>query len=128
MVKIQKVYILLTLLVLISACSRMNYHLPKGPVNTLELKDGTYIGEAKWTPVYVKAEVTIKDNAILDIVILKHRHGPSKSFSGQEVIPKIMETQSTQVDVVSGATISSRVITSAVQDAVNKAGVSPLSR
>jgi uncharacterized protein with FMN-binding domain len=103
------------------SCSTMNYNLPKGPIHDLVLKDGTYIGEATWRPVFVRAEVTIKDNKIADIKILKHRHGPSKKFKATGIIPRIIEAQSTQVDAISGATYSSKVISSAVQDAVNKA-------
>jgi len=114
-------FILIILLFFTASCSRMNYHIPKGPVNALALKDGTFIGEAKWTPVYVKLEVTIKDNTIVAINIIKHRHGPRKRFEAGDIIPKIIQTQSTQVEAVTGATYSSRVIAGAVQDALNKA-------
>jgi len=91
-----------------------------GPIPKNILKDGTYDGIAKKGPVKVLAEVTIKNKSITKIELLEHRTW--KGRAAENIIPdRIIDEQSTSVDAVSGATISSRVIMNAVEDAIQKA-------
>ena len=84
------------------------------------LKDGTYDGIAKEGPVKVLAEVTIKNQSITKIELIEHRTW--KGRAAENIIPdRIIDEQSTSVDAVSGATISSRVIMNAVEVAIQKA-------
>ena len=119
--------ILITCLSLfVFSCSSLNFDIPKGPFDTKGIKDGTYTGKATWRRVnYAEVEIEVENNKIVDIQILKHRHGPKKAYNAEGIIPRILEQQSTQVDVISGATYSSKVICAAVQDAINNAGTSP---
>lgn len=91
-----------------------------GPVPRTKLKDGTYSGTAANGPVKVKAEVTINNQNIKDIKLIEHRTWKGRAAEG--IIPnRIIEAQSTRVDAVSGATLSSVAIMNAVEDAVQKA-------
>lgn len=91
-----------------------------GPVPPHVLKDGIYSGEAKNGPVKVEAEVTIQNQRIAGIRLKKHRNWKGKA--AEDTIPqKIIDEQSTRVDVVSGATASSTAIMNAVDAAVQKA-------
>jgi len=84
------------------------------------LADGLYQGAAREGPVNVVAEVTIRDRRITAIELL--RHWNMKGGPAEQVVPdRIIAAQSTEVDAVTGATASSRVIMNAVQDAVRKA-------
>ena len=91
------------------------------PVEPEGLKDGVYEGEYKKGINKVVVKVTIYDGRIAEIELVKH----TASWIGKkanEIIPqRIVEQQSTQVDAVSGATNSSRVIMNAVQKAIEKA-------
>ena len=91
------------------------------PVEPEGLKDGVYEGEYKKGINKVVVKVTINDGRIAEIELVKH----TASWIGKkanEIIPqRIVEQQSTQVDAVSGATNSSRVIMNAVQKAIEKA-------
>ncbi len=92
-----------------------------GPVKEGKLADGVFEGSySKW-PNSAAVSVTVKDGRIADIRILKHW----SSWIGRKaepVIPlRIIEQQSTNIDAVTGATNSSRVIMNAVQNAVEKA-------
>ena len=90
-----------------------------GPIQTNYLTDGIYNGEAKYGPVSVIAAVTIQDQRITEINLLKHRNW--KGAPAEEpVLVRIIEEQSTKVDAVSGATASSVAIMNAVEDAINK--------
>ncbi len=91
------------------------------PVEPEGLKDGVYEGEYKKGINKAVVKVIITDDRIVEIELVKH----TASWIGKkanEIIPqRIVEQQSTQVDAVSGATNSSRVIMNAVQKAIEKA-------
>jgi uncharacterized protein with FMN-binding domain len=107
------------LLVLCLGCST-GKPLIGGPVPHANLKDGTYDGKAENGPVRVKARVVINDRKIAGIDLIEHRTW--KGGAAEGIIPnRIIEKQSTKVDAVSGATLSSVAIMNAVADAVKKA-------
>jgi uncharacterized protein with FMN-binding domain len=91
-----------------------------GPVPEGRLKDGVYDGTARNGPVRVAAKVTIRNQRIAAVELIKHRHW--KGAEAERAIPaRIIEAQSTRVDAVSGATASSTAIMNAVEAAVQKA-------
>lgn len=91
-----------------------------GPIPPNILKDGIYEGEAKDGPVKVITKVTIQNQRISIIELMEHRTWRGKA--AETLIPdRIIAEQSTRVDAVSGATISSRAIMNAVEAAVRKA-------
>ena len=107
------------LIVLVAACSS-GKSIIGGPISHANLKNGIYEGTAKNGPVKVKVMVEISDQKITDIDLIEHRTW--KGGAAEDVIPyRIIEAQSTKVDAVSGATMSSVAIMNAVEDAVQKA-------
>ncbi|MFC2076942.1 FMN-binding protein [candidate division KSB1 bacterium] len=113
---------LLTLMCLITFNSDCSLKIPSlgGPVDGARLADGIYEGSSKGGPVRAEVRVTIKNQRITDIELVKHDTWRGKK--AEPVIPKrIIEKQSTDVETVTGATVSSRVIMNAVQGAVEKA-------
>ena len=117
--KLHRTIALGVFLILVVACST-GKTIIGGPISHANLKDGTYDGSAGNGPVKVKAMVTISDQKITDIELTEHRTW--KGGAAEGIIPnRIIETQSTKVDVVSGATMSSVAIMNAVEDAVQKA-------
>ena len=91
-----------------------------GPVDPAKLADGTYKGSYRGGPNKAIVEVTIKDNFIVNIKIIQHQAWKGKKAE-ETIVERIIARQSTRVDVVSGATNSSRVIMNAVQLAIEKA-------
>lgn len=89
-------------------------------------KDGTFIGEADGYGPGLTVEVIIEKNLIKSIEIIKHNENKKRFYAEPiEVIPgRILETQSTLVDAVSGSTMTSYGIMNAVNDALNKALIS----
>ena len=84
------------------------------------LMDGVYEGKATNWPVKVLARVKIQSRHITSIEIVEHRNG--KGSPAEDMIPdRIIKEQSTRVDAVSGATISSKTIMNAVENAIQKA-------
>ena len=84
------------------------------------IKDGIYDGEARVGPVKVLARVTIQNQRVTNIGLLEHRNWKGKA--AENIIPRrIIDEQSTKVDAVSGATVSSTAIMNAVNDAIQMA-------
>ena len=89
---------------------------PVGNISLEEIDDGSYEGDYKAFPVTVKLNVEVKDHKMIRIAILKHDNGKGKK--AEEITDEIIDEQSLDVDVVSGATYSSMVILKAVEDAL----------
>jgi uncharacterized protein with FMN-binding domain len=82
--------------------------------------DGTYRGEydLKGTPLKVILEIAVKDHAITAITILKHSCSPIGK-KGEKITETVIQKQSLDVDVVSGATGSSTAILKAIENALH---------
>lgn len=91
----------------------------KAAKGNFDLEDGTYIGEGQGFGGTIKVSVVIKDKTITEINVVS-AEGEDAAFFGRAkgVIDKILSGQKTDVDVVSGATYSSRGIISAVKNAL----------
>lgn len=85
--------------------------------------DGTYDGEGTGFGGPVDVKVTIEDGQIQNIEITGAENEDGTYLeTAKGVIPKILEAQTSEVDVMSGATFSSTGIKEAVADALKKAG------
>lgn len=87
-----------------------------------EYKDGTYTGTANGFKPGLTVEVTISGGKITKIDIVDHNETPSYARMPMQLIPnEIINSQSTNVDTVSGATRTSVGIINAVADALKQA-------
>lgn len=84
-----------------------------GEINLEDMPDGTYEGAYDAGLVRVLLEVTVVDQRITDIKLLEHENG--KGAPAEAVIPAVIEAQSLEVDIVSGATSSSKVILKSIE-------------
>ena len=90
--------------------------------STGKFKDGVYNGSGEGKNGPLKVEVSVEKGKIKAIKILEHSETPGLSDPILEKIPQeIIKTQSTEVNVTSGATITSKAVIQAVQDAVKGA-------
>ncbi len=92
----------------------------------VELSDGTYTGIADGFGKNLTVSVTIEANRITDIVITSHNERQARFYERpmKEIPTAIIDTQSLDVDVISGATYTSVGIINAVNDALKQALVS----
>lgn len=88
-----------------------------GSVDLSKVPDGKYTGACDVVYVGAEVSVTVKDNKIVDIILLKHKTGKGKP--GEAVTAKVLKEQSLQVDTVAGATNSSKVILKSIENALN---------
>lgn len=81
------------------------------------IQSGTYYGESgnKWVSAAV--EIVMEDQKIKSLKLVKHETGLGKK--AESIIDSVMLKQSLDVDVISGATISSKTILKSIENALN---------
>ena len=80
--------------------------------------DGTYEGTAETPLVKVTVEVTVQEHALREIRLLRHENG--QGAPAEAMLPEMLSRNTSEVDSVSGATLSSKAIRAAVRDALAK--------
>lgn len=88
-------------------------------------KDGVYYGSATGFAGPIKVKVVITDGKITSVEIVETSDGSSYIGKASSITGKIVASQSTNVDTVSGATYSSVGIINAVRNALAQAAVNP---
>lgn len=87
--------------------------------------DGTYQGTASGYASGLKVQVTISNGQISNIEVVSHNETPGFCERAIETIPsRIISSQSTNVDTVSGATYTSVGIINAVNSALSNSATS----
>ena len=80
--------------------------------------DGTYEGTAETPLVKVTVAVTVENHTLKDIKLLRHENG--KGAPAEAMLPEMLSRNTSEVDTVSGATMSGKAIRAAVRDALAK--------
>lgn len=124
-VRLNRLYLLfLCAIITLSGCKELREYRQRVKaieIDTIDLQkvqDGEYRGA--YDAILVKAEVlvTVQNHRITRIDLVKHEHGRG---AAAEVIPqRVVEKQSLQVDAVTGATASSKVILEAIEQALRR--------
>jgi uncharacterized protein with FMN-binding domain len=99
----------------------MDHFVKTGIITTPDLHnihDGEYTGSYRSGIVMAKVRVSVQDQDIKTISILKHFNG--QGSNAEVILDDVIEAQSLEVDAVSGATISSKVILKAIEIALTK--------
>lgn len=129
MKKIFRVFIVLILFILIlvvSCTAMMNKEMEKAKNELMlvedsdlsKVEDGIYREKVETMLVKAEVEVSVKNHKIISISIIKHENGKGKP--AEAIVDAIIKDNSTDVELIAGATMSSLVIRAAVIDAVNK--------
>jgi len=87
--------------------------------NRNNLKDGTFIGVGYGYNGPIKVSISIKNGVIYDARVITHSDDYPYFTWAKSVLNKVINGSS-NIDTVSGATVSSRGILNAVKDALNK--------
>ncbi len=85
-------------------------------VNPTLYDDGVYEGTYKVFPIEVIVNVHIVNHEITQIDLVKHVNGQGQD--AEIILGDIINAQSIDIDIITGATYSSLVILLAVQDAI----------
>lgn len=121
-----KIFVAVVAVVIIGMAIVIFLNLPKplstsdNAYNLSQLTDGTYTGNCDNGIVKVQVEVEVQGNAITTVHIVNHQNGLGSS--AEAITVDIVEQQSVEVDAVSGATMSSKTILKAVENALSGTG------
>ncbi len=89
-------------------------------INNVDLSsvdDGEYEGEYYVNPnIGAKVRVAVKNGKIKEINFIQHKYGKGKK--AENIVYEVIDRQSLNVDAISGATGSSRVILKAIENAL----------
>ncbi len=85
-------------------------------LNMANITDGIYVGEYSITPVYVEVEVSVTEHKITNIKIIEHENG--LGGKAEKIVDNVISRQSLEVGAVSGATVSSKCIIKAIENAL----------
>jgi len=81
-------------------------------------------GEYEWNEDRLldtaRVRVSVRGGRIESIVVLEHKHGPGKKRSAAGLADLVVARQSLDVDMVSGATSSSKVMLKAIESALRQ--------
>lgn len=95
--------------------------LQEAEASPVEVADGVYRGEASGRNPGIEIEVTILDGEISQLELIDHEESSDMMNPAWETLKEdILDNQSTDVDVVSGATQSSNGIIKAVENALDE--------
>ena len=105
--------------------AKLQASLDEDADNTAKLQngyaDGVYEGEGTGFGGSINVKVTIKNGQIKNIEIIRAENEDGTYLeTAKGIIPKILDAQTPEVDVMSGATFSSTGIKDAVADALQK--------
>lgn len=87
-------------------------------IDISKINDGNYEGNYSANPVSASVNVSVKDHQITNIELIEHQTG--LGGKAKNVINDVINKQSTDVDTINGATLSSKVILKAIEYALTK--------
>ncbi|WP_294516352.1 flavocytochrome c [uncultured Pseudoflavonifractor sp.] len=131
--KMSALFLAIALVFSLAACSNGtadNSAQPSGSQTVTEGKftPGTYEGEGQGMESTIKVAVTLSADRIEKIEVLESDETPAIGETALESLPQaVVDAQSTQIDSISGATITSQGFFDAVNAALTAAGVDPAS-
>lgn len=89
-------------------------------------QSGTYTATSAGRNGDITVEVTFSEDEITDVIIKEHQETEGISDPAIEKIPaNIIAAQSSKIDAIAGATITSDAILAAVEDTIRQAGADP---
>lgn len=83
--------------------------------------DGVYEGTAQGYGGDVTTEITIEDGYVVKVEVVDHNESSVFFETTIEILESMIEIQSAEVDVVSGATLSSNAIIEGAKEALSAA-------
>jgi len=112
-------YMLVVLAGVFFTAASCTFEVKVSGVELAGTKNGTFEGSHETPLVKASVLVTISGEKMTDIQIIRHENG--KGQKAEEIVSVVLEKQTTKVDAVSGATLSSKVILKSIENAVESA-------
>ena len=119
---------LLLVLILLSGCALVKYKKKIAAteiqaVNLKTIEDGVYEGFYDVHLINAKVRVEIEEHKIINLELVEHKYD---RIPGEPMIKKVLDKQSLEVDIITGATNSCKAVLKAIEIALNNGKVSQL--
>ncbi|MGC8972140.1 MAG: FMN-binding protein [bacterium] len=88
-------------------------------IDFLKIPDGTYLGSYRKGRFSYKVEVTIKSSKVANINIINESKISLASVP-KKIIESVLKEQSLKIDMVTGATVTSKAVLKAIENALSK--------
>jgi uncharacterized protein with FMN-binding domain len=85
-----------------------------------DIIDGTFRGDFNYGDFTYEVEVIVQEHVIKDIKILENRQDSEYARKATAVVNNVLKAQSLNVDVVTGATTTSKALLKAIENALAK--------
>ena len=92
--------------------------MPIHEVDLAKVKDGIYRGDFTYGNFTYEVEVAVQDHEIKHIDFFKNRSEGEHAKKAEGVVEKVLKAQSLKVDVVTGATTTSKALLKAIENAL----------
>lgn len=90
----------------------------------IRYKNGSYEGSAQGHIGLIKVKIVIDKYKIKEIIILEQQETPILAeIVYKKIPPKVIESNSSEVEVVAGATYTSKSLINAIKDGLDKAKI-----
>ncbi|MDZ7332561.1 MAG: FMN-binding protein [candidate division KSB1 bacterium] len=93
--------------------------MPIAAVDLASVQDGAFKGDFSYGGFTYEVAVAVRDHRIETIDILKNRD-TRHARRAEGVVPKVISAQTVNVDVVTGATTTSKALLKAIENALKK--------
>jgi uncharacterized protein with FMN-binding domain len=87
-------------------------------IDISKVHDGSYVAKQDNKLVMAQVRVDVAGGRITSIAVLAHNHGPG--HGAEAIVNRVMAAQSLEVDAISGATYSSKVMRKAIELALDQ--------
>jgi uncharacterized protein with FMN-binding domain len=102
---------------------KLQAELQRLQINEVELanvEDGAYHGDFTFHGFTYEVEVVVIDHAITQITVFKNIEDDEYAQKAEGVIDNVLKEQSLKVDVITGATITSKALLKTIENALNR--------
>ena len=89
-------------------------------VELANVQDGTFQGDFTFHGFTYEVELVVTDHEITQITVLRNIEDDEYAKKAEGVVDLVLKEQSLKVDVVTGATITSKALLKAIENALNK--------
>lgn len=133
MKKVLKVLLIIVIIIAVVITSGILYitsglktgaNLELSGIDAAPISDGTYDGKYNAGRFSNTISVTVKDGRITGIKLIDDATF-ANAETAQEVFNRVIKEQNTTVDVVTGATVTSKAYLSSIENALNRSSYAP---
>lgn len=96
--------------------------MPIQAIDFSRIDDGTYEGDFAYGDFTYAVSAVVQNHTLIDARTI-HNRTTRHATMAEEVLQRVIQNQSMEVDVITGATTTSKALLKALEEALNKGGL-----